>query len=194
MRESFAQSYSTGTCTSRFRVHDFIPRGETHDFPYFIVIANFGKAVVMEISPQVEMILEVLQQYTTEGLRDEILFASFMQHAQNSAKQDALGSLAFHGKYLRNLYTTVQKQAQGSEMYEKLEQEFSRAINDFHGMVTEFISDADDQFRSTVERHALVVSETGLKNLLSLAEDFTALKNLELDVLQGGEDTDTPEQ
>ncbi|MFZ1731585.1 MAG: hypothetical protein WBQ23_03795 [Bacteroidota bacterium] len=141
----------------------------------------------MDISPQVEMILEVLQQYTTDGLRDEALFASFMQHAQNSGKQEALGALAFHGKYLRNLYLTVQRQTQESELFEKLEQEFSRAVNDFHGMVSAFVADAEEDFRSTVERHALEVNENGLKNLLALAEDFSALKNLELDVLQNEE-------
>jgi hypothetical protein len=144
----------------------------------------------MEISPQVEMILEFLQQYTVDGLRDEALFASFMQHAQNGGKQEALGALAFHGKYLRNLYITIQRHTQASELYEKLEQEFSRAVNDFHGMISDFIVDADDEFRATVERHALEVSENGLKNLLSLAEDFSALKNLELDVLQNDADPD----
>jgi hypothetical protein len=143
----------------------------------------------MNISPQVEMILEVLKQYTIDGLRDEALFANFMQHAQVSGKQEALGALAFHGKYLRNLYITVQRQTQGSELYGKLEQEFSRAVKDFHGMVGEFITDADEDFRVTVEQQALEVSENGLKSLLSLAEDFGALKNLELDVLQNETDT-----
>ncbi len=138
----------------------------------------------MEISPQVEMILEVLQQYASDGLRDEALFARFMQHAQNGGKQAALGALAFHGKYLRNLYVTIRRQTQETELYEKLEKEFSRAVNDFHGMITDFVADAEEEFRSTVERHILAVNESGLKNLLSLAEDFTALKNMELDYLQ----------
>ncbi|MBE0642782.1 MAG: hypothetical protein IH600_01755 [Bacteroidetes bacterium] len=138
----------------------------------------------MEISPQVEMILEFLQQYANDGLRDERLFAQFMQHAQNSGKQDALGALAFHGKYLRNLYITIRRQTQETELYDKLEPEFSRAVNDFHGMVSAFVVDADEDFRTMVERHALEVNESGLKNLLALAEDFTALKNLELDYMQ----------
>ncbi len=138
----------------------------------------------MDISPQVELILEFLQQYAPEGLRDEKLFAQFMQHAQNGGKQEALGALAFHGKYLRNLYITIRRQTRETELYDKIEQEFSRAVNDFHGMITEFVADADADFRATVERHALAVSESGLKNLLALAEDFTALKNLELDYLK----------
>ncbi len=149
---------------------------------------------VMEISPQVEIILEFLQDHTPGGLRDEQLFAAFMQHAQSAGKQQALGALAFQGKYLRNLYTTIRRQTAGTELYEKLELEFSRAINDFHGMVTAFVADAEEDFRSIVECDTLAVTENGLRSLLSLAEDFTALKNLELDVMQGEEDSPGPER
>lgn len=140
----------------------------------------------MEISPEVELIIDILSNSTSDGLQDERLFSQFLQHAQSAGKQEALGKLAFHGKYLRNLYAAIRRQTQETELYEKMEKEFSRATNDFHGMVTEFISDGEEEFRATVERHSLAVSENGLRNLLSLAEDFTALKNLELEMLQGG--------
>lgn len=139
----------------------------------------------MEISPEVELIIEFLSKSTADGLRDERMFSQFLQHAQTAGKQAALGKLAFHGKYLRNLYIAIRRQTQESELYEKMEKEFSRATNDFHGMVSEFIAGAEEEFRTAVERHALAVSETGLRNLLSLAEDFTALKNLELEMMQG---------
>lgn len=142
----------------------------------------------MELSPQVEIILEFLQNHNADGLRDARRLAFFLQHAQSAGKQHALGGLAFHGKYLRSLYAAVRQQTAGTALYEKLEQEFSRAVNDFHGMVSAFIADAEEEFRSAVERQALAVDENGLRNLLSLAEDFTALKNLELDVMQGEEE------
>jgi hypothetical protein len=142
------------------------------------------KGCEMEISPEVELIIEFLSTSTGDGLQDERLFSQFLQHAQSAGKQEALGKLAFHGKYLRNLYIAIRRQTQESELYEKMEKEFSRATNDFHGMVTEFIADGEEEFRAAVERHALAVSENGLRNLLSLAEDFTALKNLELEMMQ----------
>jgi hypothetical protein len=144
----------------------------------------------MDISPQVELIIEFLQTSTSDGLRDELLFAQFLQHAQNAGLQEALGGLAFHGKYLRNLYVTIRRQTRETELYEKLETEFSRAVNDFHGMVSDFVTDADEEFRSTVERHALAVTENGLRNLLLLAEDFAALKNLELEMMHGEDEAE----
>lgn len=138
----------------------------------------------MDISPEVALIIEFLQTSTAEGLQDDRLFAQFLQHGQDADRQEAVGRLAFHGKYLHNLYVALRRQTQGSELYEKLEKEFSRAVNDFHGMVTDFVEDAGEEFRGTVERHTLEVSEHGLRSLLALAKDFTALKNLELEVAQ----------
>jgi hypothetical protein len=99
----------------------------------------------MQISPQVEIILEFLQNNSADGLRDARLLAFFLQHAQSAGKQHALGGLAFHGKYLRGLYSAVRRQTPGTELHEKLEQEFSRAVNDFHGMVSAFIADAEEE-------------------------------------------------
>lgn len=148
----------------------------------------------MDISPEVALIIEFLQTSTSEGLQDDRLFAQFLQHGQSADRQEEVGRLAFHGKYLHNLYVALRRQTQGSELYEKLEAEFSRAVNDFHGMVTAFVADADEEFRGTVERHTLEVSEQGLRSLLALARDFAALKNLELEVVQAetghGEDGD----
>lgn len=138
----------------------------------------------MDISPEVALIIEFLQTSTAEGLQDEHLLARFLQHGQNADRQDEVGRLAFHGKYLHNLYVTLRRQTQGSELYDKLEAEFSRAVNDFHGMVTEFVAGAEQEFRDTVERHTLEVSEHGLRSLLALAKDFAALKNLELEVAE----------
>ena len=138
----------------------------------------------MDISPEVELIVEFLQTSTRDGLQDDRLFSQFLQHAQSADRQEELGKLAFHGKYLHNLYVAVRRQTQGTELYDKMEQEFSRAVNDFHGMVTEFVTDAEEDFREVVQRHTLAVSEEGLQRLLTLARDFTALKNLELEVLQ----------
>lgn len=142
----------------------------------------------MNISPQVEAIIELLHKFQSEGLRDEDLLTLFLQHAHSAGKQKELGELAFHGKYLRNMYVTIRRQTQESELYEKLESEFARAVNDFHGMLTAFIADGDEVFRNQVQQHALAVSEAGLKHLLELAEDFATLKNMEIELTHRGED------
>ena len=141
----------------------------------------------MKLSPQVELIIDVLRTSTHGGLKDEHFFSCFLQHAQSAGMQVDLGRLAFHGKYLRNVYAAIRRQTAETEGHEAMEKEFTRAVNDFHGMVSAFIADADEEFRSHAEQHALAVSEHGLRALLLLAEDFAALKNLELEMLQAEE-------
>ncbi|MBR9977050.1 MAG: hypothetical protein KFH87_03095 [Bacteroidetes bacterium] len=135
-----------------------------------------------------EAIIELLRKFQSEGLHDEGLLTLFLQHAHSAGKQKELGELAFHGKYLRNIYITIRRQTQESELYEKLESEFARAVNDFHGMLSAFIADGDEEFCSRVQQHALAVSEAGLKQLLELAGDFATLKNMEIELTHGGED------
>lgn len=144
----------------------------------------------MQLSPQVELIIEVLRTSSPDGLKDEQRFSLFLQHAQNAGKQVDLGRLAFHGKYLRNVYAAIRRQNAETEGHEAMEREFARAVNDFHGMVTEFIADADPEFRASTERDTLAVTENGLRALLLLAEDFATLKNLELEMMRSQADED----
>lgn len=138
----------------------------------------------MERTPQVELILDVLRTTAPGGLKDEQHFALFLLHAQRAGKQAELGRLAFQGKYLRNVYAAIRRQSAETEGHDSMEKEFSRAVNDFHGLVSDFIADAEQDFRVPTERDTLAVTEDGLRALLRLADDFAALKNLELEMMQ----------
>lgn len=138
----------------------------------------------MVISPQVQAISEVLSAYAGGALHDPRMMERFLQHAQNCGRPVSLGELAFTGKYLTRLQGTMRQQTSGTELYDKLEQEFSRAIHDFHAKVGDFIKDAEGDVAEMVRRQVLAVSENALRNLMRLAEDFTWLKNWELDMMQ----------
>lgn len=140
----------------------------------------------MEISSQVREIISVLSAYARNGLRDPEMLARFLQHAAEREKHEALADLSFTAKYLTRVQAAIRRQTPESELYAKLEEEFSYAVHSFHAKVTDFTADAGEDFRGMAERHLLVVSQDALRHLVDLAEDFAWLKNWELDMTQGG--------
>ncbi|MDT8322881.1 MAG: hypothetical protein RRA94_02130 [Bacteroidota bacterium] len=144
----------------------------------------------MEISSQVREIISVLSAYARNGLREAEMLAHFLQHAAEREKQEALGELSFTAKYLTRVQSAIRRQTPESELYTKLEEEFSYGVHSFHAKVKDFVSDAEDDFRGMAERHLLTVSQDALHHLVGLAEDFAWLKNWELEMTQGaGADT-----
>jgi len=138
----------------------------------------------MEISPQVREIISVLTSYARQNLRDPEMLAHFLQHAADDGKHAPIADLSFTGKYLARVQSALRRQAPGSELYDKLEQEFSHAVHSFHAKVKEFAASGDEEFRGMVERHCLAVSQQSLQHLVHLAEDFAWLKNWELEMTQ----------
>lgn len=138
----------------------------------------------MEISPQVSDIISVLSVYARNGLRDAGMLSHFLQHAADHQEHEALGELSFAAKYLTRVQGAIRKQVPESELYAKLEEEFSFGVHSFHAKLTDFVSTAEEDFRSMVERHYLAVSQEALRHLMELAEDFTWLKNWELEMTQ----------
>ena len=138
----------------------------------------------MNISPQVREITELLSTFAGGTLEDSAMMERFLQHAQDRNKPDAVGTLAFQAKFLTRVQSTIRQQAPDSELYAKLEQEFSAAVHEFHGLVTEFVADAEADFREMAEKHFLAVNESALRNLMRLAHDFTWMKNWELEMTQ----------
>jgi|GEM_PF-1218554 len=140
----------------------------------------------MDVSPQVNDIIELLSAYAGDRLHDPAGLGSFLQHAHDRGSPEAVGELAFKGKYLSRLQLTMRRQTPESELYEKLEQEFSRTVHEFHAMVSDFFADAEEERREIVQRHYLAVTHDALRRLMQLAEDLTWLKNWELEMTQDG--------
>lgn len=151
----------------------------------------------MEISSQVRDIIEVLSTYAGGRLHDPVMLGRFLQHATDRNAPETVGDLAFTAKYLTRLQVTMRRQTAETELYTKLEQEFSRSVHEFHAKVTAYVEDAEPDFRETVQRHYLAVTQEALRHLMQLAEDLTWLKNWELEMTQaeakGGKGDSDPE-
>jgi hypothetical protein len=139
---------------------------------------------MIDVSDTVNDFVNLLGRYAQEGLNERENLARLLQHANDTKKTEIIGNMAFRGKYLWRLYATVKRELPDSEHYEKLGQEFSQTVQEFQAILADLITDGDEEFVHLVESHFLTVSESALKNVLSLAQDFYYLKNWELEFVE----------
>lgn len=139
---------------------------------------------MIEVNETVREFIDLLDTYAQDGLRERTHLGQLLQLAYDTSNTELVGEMAFHGKYLWKLYGTLRGESPDSEHYEKLEQEFSRTIHEFHAKLSLLISRAPEDFQQMMKKHYLDVSENALKNLLSIARDFYWLKNWELEMAQ----------
>ncbi len=134
------------------------------------------------LSEAVETLLDVLSDFSNDGLREKADFAQLLQVAHDNAKEAIIGDLAFTGKYLYRLFGTMRKQGIKSEHYDKLEGEFSTTVHEFQTKLEELIASAPQHFQEMIRRHYLSVSQPSLKHLMNIVHDFSVLKDWELTV------------
>lgn len=134
------------------------------------------------LSETVETLIEVLSDFSSDGLCEKEHFAQLLQVGHDNAKEATVGELAFTGKYLYRVFGTMRKQGMESEHYEKLEGEFSKTVHEFQTKLEELIVSAPQHFQEMIRRHYLTVSQPSLKHLMNIVHDFSVLKDWELTV------------
>jgi len=137
---------------------------------------------MLQISEQVQAIVELLTAYSTHGIADSDALAALLQHAGDERKFNELGELSFRAKHLGRVFNTAAKHAADSDLHAKLQEECSTSVQEFHQLLTSFIADASAPLKELIDSRYLAVTPEALRQLLRLAGDLEALKNWELDM------------
>ncbi len=147
----------------------------------------------MTISESVTAFVDLIDRYSRGNLRDRNMLAAILQLAGDAGKPELVGDLAFHGKYLARLYRALRREALEPEVREKLEAEFVEGTAAFQKLLAPLLPRADDETRAMLERHFISLTPNTVPHLLALAEDFSCLKNWELEMREGGPDDAEPD-
>jgi len=134
-------------------------------------------------------IIELLQAFSQHSLRDTTFFTITLEHANDSGKHEKIGALAFQGKYVSRLFSTMHKQGVEGEHFEKLKQEFALALQEFRLSLKSLIEDMPPENTERFEQHYFAINESALKHCLDLASDFSWLKEWELAMIENQRDT-----
>ncbi|MBL0177301.1 MAG: hypothetical protein IPP94_18995 [Ignavibacteria bacterium] len=131
-------------------------------------------------SEAIETLLDILDAFSANTLRDGEALARLLEHGQAPGKSSAVAALAFQGKYLTRVLDTIRKQPTGGEHLAKLEEEYARGLQEFRALLSHFVSDAPDALSAFVGLRYLPVSEEALRQLVDLTHDLGWLKEWEL--------------
>jgi hypothetical protein len=142
------------------------------------------ETTTMQISDQVQAIINVLAEYSGGHLHDADALGQLLQHTVDAKRHGELGDLCFRGKHLSRVFETMAKQVPQSELHQKLQEEFSLSAREFHRQLQTFVEKTDTGLRQMVEQRYLAVTPEAMQQLLQLARDLEWLKNWQLDMEQ----------
>lgn len=143
----------------------------------------------MQINNTIKEFIDILDTYARGNLEEKTHLSILLQLAGDAKKESLIGELSFHGKYLWKLFITFSKEPHESDKYEKLQSEFVTTVGEFQEKIKSILLNAPSDIMEIFHRHFFSLSNASLKHLLSLARDFSYLKNWELELEeQNGED------
>jgi hypothetical protein len=144
----------------------------------------------MIISADTENVLTYLDGVAGQGLRKRNDMGVLLELAAASGAYEEMNELAFHGRYLFNIYSTLRKAAPGSEGYPTLEREFSAAAEKLRELLATVLIDADDAEVERFNANYYALTHGSLRNLVDLAHDLGVLKAVQNDQKYGAADAD----
>lgn len=139
----------------------------------------------MTISESVNELIDLIDRYSRGKLRDRNMLATILQLAGDAGMPELVGDLAFHGKYLARLFRALRREELEPEVREKIETEFVEATTAFRKLLESLLPHAEGETRAMFERHFISLTPDTVPHLVALAEDFSCLKNWELEMRDG---------
>ena len=98
--------------------------------------------------------------------------------AQSTAA-DAVNAIVFQGKSAWGAYSILRKMRQNDEGFAAVEREFMTAVNTLRTLLADLANAAPSEAQTRFDETYLGMTQGTLRNLVDLAHDLAALKNLQ---------------
>lgn len=135
----------------------------------------------MQLSADTENVLNFLEEMSEHGLRKRNdLGVLFELSAEHQAAEEMNG-LLFHGTRLYNLYHTLRRAGAGAEGYDKLQTEFSDAVEQVRDLMARTLVEAGQEHIERFEITYYGMNQGSLRNLVDLAHDLHVAKHVQND-------------
>lgn len=133
----------------------------------------------MSITPDIENVLNYLEQVSGHGLRKRNDMATLLDLAASRDAGEEMNALIFHGRHLYNLYNTLRKASAGAEGFAVLEREFATATETVRDHLARILVDAGEEEVERFNSLYYQMTQGSLRNLLDLAHDLGVLKSVQ---------------
>lgn len=132
----------------------------------------------MKLSQDTEAALELLISLQGE-LRKRNDMGTILETAANGSLITALDELIMSGKNTWSCYGILKRMSANDEGYQRLEQEFMTNLNELRGGLLQFSALLPEVERERFTTVYLGMTRGTIRNLVDLAHDLSALKNIQ---------------
>lgn len=135
----------------------------------------------MQLSADTENVLDFLEGFSEHGLRKRNDLGVLFELSAERQADEEMNGLLFHGTRLYNLYHTLRRAGSGGEGYDKLQGEFSDAVEQVRDLMARTLVEAEQEHIERFEGTYYGMTQGSLRNLVDLAHDLSVAKHVQND-------------
>lgn len=135
----------------------------------------------MQLSKTTVDLLATLDTFSGRKLTRREDLGALIELATLSNRQTELNNLSFFAKFISKTIGIMKRIGKNGEGYDKLEHEFTEAIEKSRALLTTLLAPAPSATRQHFSNQYLVLTPDALQNLLSLCYDLSWYKNWMID-------------
>lgn len=132
----------------------------------------------MDFSEDIEAALDFIEA-SGAALRKRGDMGVILECGAESGDADMVNSIVFHGKNTWSTYSLLKKMRQNDDGFPGVEREFMKSINELRTLLADLTTAAPPESQSRFDEVYLGMSQGTIRNLVDLAHDLAALKNLQ---------------
>lgn len=140
----------------------------------------------MQLSDDTNNVLDYLDGISEEGLRKRNDLGALLELAAERDDPEAMNALAFHGRHLYGLYSSLRRAARTEVGRETLEREFTAAAEALREKIAPLLLEADEEVVTRFNETYYAMTQGSLRNLVDLAHDLGVLKGVQNESKRGG--------
>lgn len=141
----------------------------------------------MQLSSDTENVLDFLDASSEHGLRKRNDLGVLFELSAESGAVEEMNGLLFHGTRLYNLYHTLRRAGAGAEGYDRLQKEFTDAVEQVRDLIARTLVNADREQVERFETTYYGMTQGSLRNLVDLAHDLGIAKHVQNDSKRGSQ-------
>lgn len=132
----------------------------------------------MAFSEDIEAALDVIEA-SGAALRKRGDMGVILECGAESGDAETVNNIVFHGKNVWSTYSLLKKMRQNDDGFQGVEREFMKSINELRTLLADLTIAASPESQSRFDEVYLGMSQGTIRNLVDLAHDLAALKNLQ---------------
>jgi len=132
----------------------------------------------MTLSDDTQAILDYLESIDAK-LRKSNDFGALLEIGAELGAADEVNSLILTGKNIWSVYGILKKTSSTDEGFQNLEVQFMTEINTFRTLIATFLSTVSEEIFTRFEETYLGMNQGTIRNIVDLAHDLAALKDLQ---------------